>query len=87
MRHALHSLDRSLALIIIDTLARHHTGDENSATEMSSFIGNLDQLREEFNAAVVVVHHSGKDPSRGARGSSAFRAALDHEILVRFELH
>ena len=82
VRHALRSLDRPPALIIIDTLARHHTGDENSATEMSSFIGNLDQLREEFNAAVVVVHHSGKDPSRGARGSSAFRAALDHEILV-----
>ena len=49
---------------------------------MSSFISNLDRLSEEFKATVLIVHHAGKDPSRGARGSYAFRAALDHEIRV-----
>ena len=49
---------------------------------MSSFISNLDRLSEEIKATVLIVNHAGKDPSRGARGSSAFRAALDHEIRV-----
>lgn len=70
------------ALIIIDTLARHYSSDENSASEMNKFIQNLDELRWEFNTAVLVVHHSGKDSSRGAKGSSAFSAALDNELLV-----
>jgi hypothetical protein len=69
-------------LIIIDTLAKHNSGDENSTSEMSKFIDNLDELRREFDTAVLVVHHSGKDSSRGPRGASAFPAALDHELLV-----
>lgn len=79
---ALRSSSQKPVLIIIDTLARHHSGDENSASEMSAFINNLDQLREEFGATVIIVHHAGKDLTRGARGSSAFRAALDHELAV-----
>jgi hypothetical protein len=79
---ALHELASPPDLIVIDTLARHYSGDENSATEMSAFISNLDKLRNKFNATVVIIHHSGKDPARGPRGSSSFRAALDHEILV-----
>ena len=82
VQQALQALEKPPVLIVIDTLARHHTGDENSASEMSSFISNLDRLSEEFKATVLIVHHAGKDPSRGARGSSAFRAALDHEIRV-----
>jgi putative DNA primase/helicase len=34
---------------------------------------------------VLVIHHSGKDLDKGARGSSAFRAALDVEFNVRRE--
>ena len=32
-----------------------------------------------------MVHHSGKDESKGARGSSSFRAALDVEFNVKRE--
>ncbi|MBP1427148.1 hypothetical protein J0A81_12375, partial [Providencia rettgeri] len=39
----------------------------------------------ESGATVLVVHHSGKDEAKGARGSSAFRAALDAEFNVRRE--
>jgi hypothetical protein len=31
---------------------------------------------------VGFVHHAGKDPTKGARGSSALRAATDTEILI-----
>ncbi len=71
------------ALIIIDTLARAMPGgDENSSEDMGTVIAFAHQLRTESGAAVVFVHHSGKDPSKGARGSSALRAAADTEILV-----
>lgn len=82
VKNELGQLDTPPSLIIIDTLAKHYSGEENSAKELGLFIKNLESLRQEFNITVIVIHHSGKDPSKGARGSSAFRAALDHEILV-----
>ena len=39
-------------LIIIDPLANHNSGEENSAREMGKFIQNLYKLREEFDTAV-----------------------------------
>lgn len=70
-------------LIIIDTFARAICGgDENSAQDVGLAVGHADRLRAETGAAVGFVHHSGKDSARGARGSSALRAAVDTEILV-----
>lgn len=72
-----------IALIVVDTLARTiGDGDENSAKDASALIANLDQIRELTGAHVAVIHHSGKDTDRGARGSSAIRAAVDTEIAI-----
>lgn len=66
------------ALIVLDTLARTFGGgDENSQKDMNAFVSAVDRLKEETGASVLVVHHSGKDDSRGARGSSAFTGAVD----------
>ncbi|WP_431023794.1 AAA family ATPase [Halomonas sp. H5] len=67
------------ALIVVDTLARNFGGDENSATDMGAFIRHLDEMRHEWKATVLVVHHSGKDKTKGARGSTALRGAVDAE--------
>lgn len=72
-----------IRLVVIDTLARSFGGDENSASDMGAFIRACDQLRTELDGAtVLVVHHSGKDNEKGARGSSALRAACDFELKV-----
>lgn len=72
-----------IRLVVIDTLARSFGGDENSASDMGAFIRACDQLRTELDGAtVLVVHHSGKDSEKGARGSSALRAACDFELKV-----
>jgi hypothetical protein len=69
--------------IVIDTLARAIPGaNENASDDMGLAIGRMDSLREATGAAVVLVHHSGKDASKGARGWSGLRAAVDHEIEV-----
>lgn len=72
-----------IALIIIDTLSRAAPGaDENSPADMSEIVGACDRIREATGAAVLLVHHSGKDSARGARGHSALAAAADTIIEV-----
>lgn len=69
------------ALIIIDTLAMAFGGgDENTAKDMGLFVQNCRHIRAATGAHVMVIHHSGKDTSRGARGSGSLRAASDTEI-------
>lgn len=74
---------RPLRLIVIDTLSRAIAGgDENSPQAMGAFVRNIDLIRQATGAHVLVVHHSGKDDARGARGHSLLRAAADTELKV-----
>lgn len=70
--------------ITIDTLARVIAGgNENDAGDMGGLVRNLDKVRAATGAHVMVIHHSGKDTAKGARGSSALRAATDTEIEIK----
>ena len=76
--------DEKPNVIIVDTLARSFAGgDENSAKDMSQFIDNCGKLQERYNCLIIIIHHTGKDLDKGARGSSAFKAALDSEFSVK----
>ena len=73
----------SVGAVVIDTLFRALAGgDENSGADMGSLITRADRIKDRTGAAVVSVHHLGKDSAKGARGHSSLRAALDTEILV-----
>lgn len=76
-------------LIAIDTVNRYMEGDENSAEQVRSFINNCSFLTEKYNATVVLVHHTGhsQNAKDRARGSSAWRGALDTEISVHQSDH
>lgn len=63
-------------LIVIDTLARCFDGDENQQADMGRFVAGVDRLRKEFDATVIVVHHTRLDGDR-ERGNTAFRGAAD----------
>ncbi|HIF5677951.1 helicase RepA family protein [Vibrio parahaemolyticus] len=69
-------------LIVLDTLARNFDGDENSSDAMGKFIHGCDLVKDTINASILCVHHSGKDASKGGRGSSALNAACDFEFQV-----
>jgi hypothetical protein len=70
-------------LIIVDTVARVMPGaNENSPEGMGALIGSADRLRDEFGCHVMLIHHTGKDPGKGARGHSSLHAAVDTEIFV-----
>jgi hypothetical protein len=65
-------------LIVIDTHARAMTGgEENGAQDTGEMVGIYDRIRKETGAHVAIVHHTGKDPSKGGRGSNALLGAAD----------
>lgn len=76
-------------LIFIDTLALSHDGDENSSKDMSLVLRHCKILADDTGALVVLVHHTGKNESKGMRGSSALYAGADFvlEILVTGREH
>lgn len=72
----------TVQLVVIDTLARCIVGDENTAQDMGRFVQACDWIRHATTPAILIVHHAGKDTTKGARGHSSLRAAVDTEILV-----
>lgn len=75
---------REARVVVLDTFARLTLGiEENSARDIGPAMAALDMIREATDGGiVVVVHHTGKDASKGARGSTAFLAALDVGIVL-----
>jgi hypothetical protein len=74
-----------VSCIAFDTVARSFgAGDENSTQDMNAYVAGFDKLVQS-GAHVTHIHHSGKDLSKGGRGSSAFNAALDTVIEITRE--
>ena len=75
--------NNDIKIVIIDTLARAISGgDENSGVDMGGIVDCADFIKEQTNAHVCFIHHTGKDRARGARGHSSLRAAVDTEIEI-----
>lgn len=74
-------------VIFIDTLAQVTPGaNENSAEDMGRAIAHCRKIGKALGALVILIHHAGKDLTKGARGWSGLRAAADAEIEVnRFD--
>lgn len=73
-------------LIVGDTWASMTPGaNENSGEDMGLALKHVAILRDECKAHVMLVAHIGKDESRGLRGWSGVRAAVDTVIEVTAE--
>lgn len=72
-------------IIVVDTLHRFLAGDENSAQDAKTMLDACALLMNEFNCSVLLVHHTGvsEEAQHRARGSSAWRGALEIEISVK----
>lgn len=71
-------------VVIIDTLACAMAGgDENSSRDMGLVVAGAKALQRSTGGLVLLVHHTGKDASRGLRGHSSLLAALDASIEVK----
>jgi len=71
-------------LVILDTLNRAAPGaDENSSVDMGNLIASAKELQSLTGGLVLLVHHTGKDTTKGLRGHSSLYAALDGAIEVK----
>jgi hypothetical protein len=72
-------------LVIIDTFAQVTPGaNENSAEDVGFALGQCGRIKDETGSFVLLVHHTGKDILKGARGWSGIKAAMDMEAEVAF---
>ena len=72
------------ALIVIDTLIKYSAGlDENDNAAMARYLGDLAvDLRDRFDATVLLVAHSGHGDAKRPRGASALMANPDAEFII-----
>jgi hypothetical protein len=70
-------------VIAVDTFAQVTPGaNENAAEDMGRALAYCRRIHEVTGAVVLLIHHAGKDATKGARGWSGLRAAADAEIEV-----
>lgn len=79
-----------IGLIIFDTFAKLISAaglDENKAADQGKIFANLQRLKDRLNwkigsPHIALVGHTGKDESRGARGSNAFYGDVDIMVEI-----
>lgn len=69
-----------LELLVVDTLARNNSGDENSTVQMSALIKEVDKVRSLIGCTVLFLHHFNRGGS--FRGNTALDGAFDTVILL-----
>lgn len=70
-------------VVILDTFAQVTPGgNENSGEDMGLALSHCRGIHQATGALVLLVHHSGKDQSKGARGWSGIKGAADAELEV-----
>lgn len=74
---AIKDISESPKLIIIDTLNRNFGGgNESDQEDMDLYLDASHLLVQELKCNVLTVHHSGKDPTKGPRGSTGLPGAV-----------
>jgi AAA domain len=74
-----------VGLIVIDTFAKGIAvdgGDEDKARDQNRAAANLRNVHARLDAHIALVGHTGKDESRGARGSNAHLGDVDVMIMI-----
>ena len=84
-RESILAADKKPSVIVVDTLHRFMFGDENSAQDAGSMIKSCNDLMREFDCSVLLVHHTGvsEGAQQRARGSSAWKGAMESEISIK----
>lgn len=74
---------QDIAMVIVDTFAQVMPGaNENSGEDVGKALRHAKGIHKALKCTVMLVHHAGKDATKGARGWSGLRAAADAEIEV-----
>lgn len=74
--------NHGIELVIFDPLISYHGQDENDNAAMRRSLDRVTKFMGQTGAAVCIVHHRGKDGSKGGRGASAIRDWCDAELIA-----
>ena len=75
-------------LVVIDTLRRFHTAEENSSGEMSEVLNVFEKISKKTGTAFLLIHHTNKagakasDEQTSSRGSSAIIDNARYQIAM-----
>jgi len=73
----------TLALVVIDTLAKTFGAGKENTDDMAPYVANCERISSHFECCVLIVHHRPKDSdSREPRGHSSLKAGVDTVIIV-----
>ena len=78
-------LGADIGFVIIDTFAKLIAaagGDENSARDQGAVFANVQRVKNNTGVHVALIGHTGKDESRGARGSNALLGDVDVMVTI-----
>lgn len=70
-------------VVILDPWSKLISGDENEQKDTRILTNYLDDIRSAYHCSIIVFHHSGKDISKGSRGSSVLPGWVDSEIEMK----
>ncbi|WP_144186413.1 AAA family ATPase [Elioraea rosea] len=82
-RKLLNATGMSPGVICIDTVALAIGGDEDKTENVSPFLKAMRRIAQDTGATVLLLHHPGKDESRGPRGSSGFNGNVDQTLYMK----
>lgn len=83
LKEAIEEWGQPVSLVVIDTLAKSLGGKEETNEAFSEAIANLEaNLCRPLGVTVMLVHHSGKDPTKGMRGGSSIGGGVDFAFEV-----
>jgi hypothetical protein len=77
----------SVDLVIVDTLAAASPTVDENGSEMKVVTQNLERIRRAMSpgAPLLIVHHAGKDSTKGMRGHSSLFGYVSGSILITKE--
>jgi len=85
IREAEQALGFSIGLAIFDTFAKLIAaggGDEDKAKDQGRVFANLQRIKNATGCHVALIGHTGKDETRGARGSNAILGDVDLMVTI-----
>ena len=76
-------------LVLMDTLRRFHSGEENDSGQMAELLGVLEEIARHTGATIVLLHHTNKGAVLAGQGDAA-QAIRGSSVLsdnVRWQLN
>lgn len=83
-KEAAESLGLPIKMVVLDTLSKCSGGANiNAPGEMNELVDGMERLKTEIGALIAVIHHEGKDDSKGMMGATNLKGAIDAEFKVK----